>query len=172
MFSGYRVPTHGGSLRGICQLSGGPYADDGSVSNLIMQERNSALGNINTFKKFSENIENLKHDLNSLLATIKSEGQSIAGYGAPAKATTVMYHFGLGRELIDFIDDDSPLKPGLYSPGEHIIIAPSSDIQKFKPNFLLVFAWNFADAIIRNNKNFSDAGGKFILPFPNFKLIK
>ena len=170
MFSAYRVTTHGGSLRGICQLSGGSYEDDGSVSKLILQERSSALNDIHTYKSFAENIQKLKNDLNALLRTIKSEGQSIAGYGAPAKATTLMYHFGLGRETIDFIVDDSPLKQGLYSPGEHILIAPSSDIQKFKPNFLLVFAWNFADAIIRNNKTFSDSGGQFILPLPNVKV--
>ena len=170
MFSAYRVPTHGGSLRGICQLLGGPYADDGSVSKLIEQERNSGLNDINIFKNFDETIQKLKNDLNSLLATIKSEGQSIAGYGAPAKATTLMYHFSLGRELIDFIVDDSPLKQGLYSPGEHILIAPSSDIQKFKPNFLLVFAWNFADAIIQNNQAFRDEGGRFILPLPKVQV--
>ena len=81
-----------------------------------------------------------------------------------------MYNFNLGGELIDFIVDDSPLKQGLYSPGEHILIAPSSDIHKFKPNFLLVFAWNFADAIIQNNQAFRDEGGRFILPLPKVQV--
>ena len=34
--------------------------------------------------------------------------KSTAGFGAPAKATTLMYHFGIGPETIDFIVYDSP----------------------------------------------------------------
>ena len=74
-----------------------------------------------------------------------------AGFGAPAKATTLMYEFELENNVLDFIVDDSPLKQGLFSPGLNIPILPSSAINELKPDYLLILAWNFADSIIKKN---------------------
>ena len=82
-----------------------------------------------------------------------------------------MYEFGLKDDILDFIVDDSPLKQGLYSPGLHIPVVPSSSIKTLKPDYLLILAWNFADSIIKKNKEFSNSGGKFIIPLPNLEVI-
>ena len=166
MFGAYRVDTHGGSIRGVCQLADGPYSDDGTVSELITLEQIHALNRVETFSDFACGIEVLKYELNTLLEQLKSDGKKIAGYGAPAKATTLMYHFNIGRDIVDFIVDDSPLKQGLYSPGRHISIVSGAEIEKQSPNFLLVLAWNFAEAIISNNQNYQKKGGQFIIPLP------
>ena len=170
MFGAYRVDTHGGSIRGVCQLADGPYSDDGTVSELMTLEQIHALNRVETFSNFASGVEVLKYQLNALLEQLKSDGKKIAGYGAPAKATTLMYHFNIGQEIIDFIIDDSPLKQGLYSPGRHISIVSGAEINKRSPNFLLVLAWNFAEAIILNNQNYQKNGGKFIVPLPKVEV--
>lgn len=170
MVAAYRVTTHGGSLRGICQLKGGPYVTDESVEKIINQERRIFLNKSETFKKFAQRVEVLQYQLSELLNKLKSDGKMIAGYGAPAKATTLMYQFCIDHEVIDFIVDDSPFKQGLYSPGKHIYIVSPSEIDKQTPDFLLVFAWNFAKAIIDNNQGFKNKGGQFIIPLPKLKV--
>ena len=170
MFGAYRVDTHGGSIRGVCQLANGPYSDDGTVSELMTLEQIHALNRVETFNKFACGIEVLKYELNTLLEQLKSDGKKIAGYGAPAKATTLMYHFNIGRDIVDFIVDDSPLKQGLYSPGRHISIVSGAEIEKQSPNFLLVLAWNFAESIISNNQNHKKNGGQFIIPLPKVEV--
>ena len=172
MFAAHRITTHGGSLRGICQLKGGPYVPDGSVENLISQERKFFLDKSETYTKFAQRIKRLEYQLGELLNKIKSDGKAIAGYGAPAKATTLMYQFSIGHEVIDFIVDDSPFKQGLYSPGKHISIVSPSEIEKQKPDFLLIFAWNFVAAIIDNNQEFRNNGGQFIVPLPEVKVYR
>ena len=82
-----------------------------------------------------------------------------------------MYEFELEKNVLDFIVDDSPLKQGLYSPGLHIPILPSSAINELKPDYLLILAWNFADSIIEKNSEFTESGGKFIIPLPNLQII-
>ena len=77
----------------------------------------------------------------------------------------------LDSKYIDFIVDDSPLKQGLFTPGLHVPVLPSSSIYNLKPDYLLLLAWNFSDSIIKNNKKFTDLGGKFIIPLPNLKVI-
>ena len=81
-----------------------------------------------------------------------------------------MYHFGLGRETLDFIIDDSPLKQGLYSPGLHVPVLPASAIESHRPDYLLVLAWNFAGPIMAKQQRFRDAGGHFIVPLPNLEV--
>src|SRR5262249_51457260 len=120
------VDAHGGSLRGMAQLQGGGHALDGSVAEFVREEERLGLDRADTFRKYADKISALKSDLVSLLRRIKSEGKRIGAFGAPAKATTLMYHFGIGPDEIGFIVDDNPLKQGLFSPGFHIPVVPSS----------------------------------------------
>jgi len=113
----------------------------------------------------------LGHELRLMLQGLREHGKKIAGFGAPAKATTLMHHFGVGSHMLDFIVDDNPRKQGLYTPGLHVPVVPAAKIAECKPDYLLVLAWNFADVIIQTHKPFVDAGGRFIVPLPNLEII-
>jgi len=166
-----RVDSHGGSLRGIAQLRGGPHPVGDSVAQAVAEEESLGLDKAETFRAFARDIDALKTDLGSLLGRLKAEGKRIAGFGAPAKATTLMYHFGIGPDLVDFIIDDSPLKQGLYTPGMHIPVLSSAAIAEKKPDYLVILAWNFARPIIEKNSAFRDAGGHFIIPIPKVEVV-
>jgi hypothetical protein len=166
-----RVNTHGGSLRGIVQLKGGPHKISQSVEDAIRIEKEMGLDKAITFQRFATKINELKEKFQTLVNNLKSEGKTIAAYGAPAKATTLMYHFGIGQEVVDFIVDDSPLKQGLYSPGKHIpVLAPEAIYQK-KPNYLIILAWNFADAIMKKHARYGSEIGHFIIPLPSLTVV-
>ncbi len=171
MIEAVGIPSHGGSLRAMVQLKGGPRPVGKSVGAAIAAEEKAGLDKAATFHGFSEKIEGLKSELSTLLRGLKAEGKTIAGFGAPAKATTLMYHFGIGPEVIDFIIDDSPLKQGLFTPGMHIPVLGSEAITTRNPDVLLILAWNFAPAIIEKNAAFRDAGGRFIIPLPQVEMI-
>jgi SAM-dependent methyltransferase len=166
-----RVDSHGGSLRGIAQLKGGPRTVGASVGELVALEERLGLDKAATLAGFAADIEALGAELNALLRTLKAEGRRIGGFGAPAKATTLMYHFGIGPELIDFIIDDSPLKQGLYSPGMHIPVVSSADGFARRPDYLVILAWNFAGPIVAKNAAFRQGGGKFIIPIPKVEVV-
>jgi SAM-dependent methyltransferase len=166
-----RVPTHGGSLRGIAQIKGGRHKVGPSVAAALDAEDAAGLSTFETYVAFASKIDALGHALRGLLATVKQAGHRVAGFGAPAKATTLMYHFGIGPEQIDFIVDDSPLKQGLYTPGLHVPVLDASAIAARKPDYLLLLAWNFAAPIIARNQAFRDYGGKFIVPLPALEVV-
>ncbi len=165
------VDSHGGSLRGIAKLAGGSWPVGGSVAKAIAQESAMGLDKAETFRQFAADIEAKKQKLNAVLKGFKAEGKKIAAFGAPAKATTLMYHFGIGADLVDFIIDDSPLKQGLFSPGMHIPVLPGSAIAEKKPDVLVILAWNFAAPIIAKNQSFRDAGGRFVIPLPEVEVV-
>ena len=172
MISAERINTHGGSLRGYVQHKNARIKNDGTVEKLIKYENLIGLNDKKTFLNFSKNINNLRSELLNLLQSIKSEGKTIAGFGAPAKATTLMYQFGIDNKYIDFIIDDSPLKQGLYTPGLKIPVMSSDAIKLKKPDYLIILAWNFSESIVKKNNNFIEQGGKFIVPLPNLSIIE
>jgi SAM-dependent methyltransferase len=165
-----RVSSHGGSLRGIVQHAGGPHRVGASVAQRLSEEKSLKLDNSETLQQFAVKIDTIKQELTALLDDFKGQGKSIAGFGAPAKATTLMYHFGLGADVVDFVVDDSPLKQGLYTPGQHIPVVPSSVLYDRMPDYALILAWNFAEPIMNNHEKFQQAGGKFIVPLPNVQV--
>lgn len=166
-----RVDSHGGSLRGVAKKASGSRPVRPSVAELVALEEAAGLDKEDTFRGFAKKIDAVKKDLTTILADLKRQGKRVAGFGAPAKATTLMYHFGLGTDAIEFIVDDSPLKQGLYSPGLHVPVLPSSAIAERKPDYLVILAWNFAAPIIAKNQAFRDAGGKFIVPLPKVEIL-
>lgn len=166
LISADRIDSHGGSLRGVAQLAGAGRSAQGSVSNLIKLEASLGLDRAETLKDFGRKIEDIKNQLTNILHHLKAEGKTIAGFGAPAKATTLMYHFGIGPDLIDFIVDDSPLKQNLFAPGLHIPVLPSAAIYDKKPDAVVILAWNFAEPIMANHQQYLDNGGQFIVPLP------
>jgi SAM-dependent methyltransferase len=165
-----RIDTHGGSLRGIAQAKGGPHAALPSVKALIAEEHALGLHEAPAYQAFSEHIDRVGAELRQVLADARAAGKRIAGYGAPAKATTLMVHFGIDASAIEYIVDDSPWKQGLLSPGLHIPIVSSQHLKANRPDYLLLLAWNFAQPIMKNNAWFHDAGGKFIVPLPHVSI--
>jgi hypothetical protein len=123
-----------------------------------------------TFKSFAANLDNIKQEVRRLLTRLKSEGAGIAGFGAPAKATTLLHHFQLGNDILDFIVDDSPLKQGLFTPGQHIPVLSPAVLDQRHPDYLLLLAWNFAQPIMATHSNYTSRGGHFIVPLPQLTV--
>jgi len=166
-----RIDTHGGSLRATVQRAGGPHPADTSVADAIAAEQELGLDRADTLKGFAARIDGVRDELGAMLAELKSTEKSIAGFGAPAKATTLMHHFGIGPEVVDFIVDDSPWKQGLYTPGLHIPVVPADVLYERRPDAVVVLAWNFADAIIDKHSAYRDGGGRFIVPLPQPRMV-
>ena len=77
----------------------------------------------------------------------------------------------LPRKMLDFIVDDNPEKQGKFTPGDHILVKPTSTIYEKKPDYLFILAWIHAKKIMRENKKYIDEGGHFIICFPEVKVI-
>ena len=167
-----RVDTHGGSLRGIAQRKGGRWPHHARVEQLIQLETSLGLFGLAAYRDLFTRIQQRKEELMSLLCGLKREGKRIAGFGAPAKATTLMFHFGLGPEVIEYLCDDSPWKQGRFSPGYHLPVVPSTALYEAdtRPDDVVILAWNFAEPIMRTHQAFMDGGGHFIVPLPKLEI--
>ena len=90
---------------------------------------------------------------------------TIAGYGAPAKATTLLNYCGFNSNIIDFVTDTTVAKQGRYIPGTGIPIVSPDDPQYQNETFLLL-AWNYLSQVLRQETEFTKQGGRWIIPIP------
>jgi SAM-dependent methyltransferase len=164
------TPMQGGSLR-IFVSHPGNFKISKNVEELVNQEIKEGFNKLETYQKLNENVLKLKEDLLNLLEKLKSQGKKIAAYSAPAKGNVLLNYFGIGKNYLDFIVDKSEAKQGLYTPGTHLLVYPLEKIYQEKPDYLLVLCWNIADEVIEQLKDYHDAGGKFIIPIPEIKII-
>jgi hypothetical protein len=142
-----------------------------SVARAIALEEKLGLDTTETFRAFAAHIEDIKNELVGLIRRSKAEGKRIAGFGAPAKTTTLMYHLGFEPDMVDFIVDDSPLKQGHFTPGMHIPVVPTSELYERRPDYVIILAWNFAEPIMAKHAAFREGGGHFILPLPKVEVV-
>ncbi len=166
-----KVPTHGGSLRVFVQRKEGNNKIDGSVKQILEYEKKFGVDDFDTYKKFADNVYNIKNRLVDYIRKIKKENKKIAAYGAPAKGNTLLNFCGIGKNEIEYIVEDNQLKQGMYSPGTHIPVVHPKALDIKKPDYILILAWNFADEILEKTKKYGDKGVKFIVPLPEPRIV-
>lgn len=156
------VNTHGGSIRCFVKKENGNQTISQSVNKFIQDEEYFGLYKAEIYKLFWDDIQTKKHTLLIKLGRIKEKNEKVWVYGAPAKLTTFFNVMGLNKDLIERVVDDSPQKQGKFTPQHHIPVVCSSNLIKEQPEYCLILAWNFADSIMQNNKNYK---GNWINPF-------
>ena len=117
---------------------------------------------------FSNKVNQHKIEFLELLRDLKKQGKKIVGISAPAKGNTLLNFCKIHDDLIDYMTEKSKIKLGHYTPGMHIPIIEEKNLLESDADYGIIFAWNFADEIIKNsiNQEFMKRGGKFIKPIP------
>lgn len=159
------VPIHGGSLRAHFGRPGAwPAAP--AVAEAIAREHAAGFAGEERYARFAEAVHANKHAMRELVSRLASEGRTIAGYGAPAKATTLLNFCGLGQGAIVFTVDRNPLKVGAFVPGVGVPILPVEALVDRQPDYAVIFPWNLAAEIAAQQRAYREAGGRFLLPLP------
>jgi len=165
-----RIPAQGGSLRlRVAHGADGPRS--AIVEALLAEETRWGAGDPETYRAFGRRIDALREELVAQLRALKGEGRRLAGYGANAKATILLNHFGIGADLLDFVADASPHKLGRLIPGVQIPIAAPVRLLEDQPDYVLLLVWNLADEILRQQDEYRRRGGHFVRPVPTVTIL-
>lgn len=171
VFDVEELPTHGGSLRVYLSHADSSRPREARVDTLLEREREVGLDIVETYTAFAEAARQSKRNLLSFLIRLKEMRKSICAYGAPGKGNTLLNYCGIGTDFIDFAVDRNPYKHGRFTPGMHIPIRPVDEIERMKPDYVLILPWNLKTEIVSQMKVIGDWGGKFVIPIPDVSII-
>ncbi len=165
------IKAQGGSIRVYISHIDSKKIEQKKIKKQISLENKKGLFSETLFVNYMKRINNQKNILLKILNNFKHQKKNIIGFGAPAKLTTFSYKFNINNKMVPFVVDDNYLKQNRYSPGKHIKIISYKELGKKNFDAVIIFAWNFAESIIKRiKKDFK--GKKIIIPFPKVKIIK
>ena len=170
VFDVEEISTHGGSLRVYACHQESSREICGGVTEVKDKEIAAGLTRMETYLAFGEKVKATKRQLLSFLIEAKNQGKSIVGYGAPAKAITLLNYCGVRTDFIDYIVDRSPHKQGSFVPGTRLPILAPEKIAETKPDYLLILPWNLKEEIMSQMEMIRDWGGKFVVPIPEVQV--
>ena len=102
--------------------------------------------------------------------TLRAEGKTVVGYGAPGKGNTLLNYCGIGSDHIAFVVDRNPAKQGTLLPGSHIPVKAPDALSDFRPDYVLILPWNLRDEIIGQLASVRDWGGRFVTAIPELRI--
>jgi SAM-dependent methyltransferase len=166
------LPSHGGSLRVYVRHASRADAAAPTVAGLLEREEASGLRSPEVYVRFREAVHESKRALLELLIGFRREGQHVVGYGAPGKGNTLLNYCGIRTDLIDYTVDRNPYKHGKYTPGTHIPIHPPSQIDKTRPDVVVILPWNLAREISEQLAHVAEWGARLVVPIPFPRMLE
>ena len=164
-----RTPMHGGSLRIFVRHDS--HTADETVAVFREEEAKLGVGSPIFYGNFASRAEVIRDQIHAQLGELKVKGQRVAAYGAAAKGSTLLNFCGLTAADLEFVAERSQHKQGKLMPGAHIPIIPNEELVNRAPEVTLLLAWNFADEILVQQSAYREAGGQFLIPIPEVRLV-
>ena len=150
---------NGGSYRIFCKKN--------IKKSIAYREKTS----LNDIKKFIKRVKQNKKKCLSFLSKCKVDGKKVFIYGASTKGNTLLQYYGINSKMISFASERSPEKWGKYTIGTGVEIISEEYARKLNPEYFFVMPYAFIKEFVIREKKWLKKGGKFILPFPNFKVL-
>jgi SAM-dependent methyltransferase len=164
------LPTHGGSLRIYASHKENTIKQDDSVNFILNEEYQNGLNNLQIYKNFQLKANKIKNNLLKFLIDAAENNKKVYGYGAAAKANTLLNYSGVKNDLLPLIVDKSPHKQNLFMPQSHIPIV-SEEVFLNNPDYVLILPWNLKEEISNQLQYLKSKKTKFVTAVPMLEIF-
>lgn len=162
--------VNGGSFRTfISRVGDFPIGD--SVGQMESYESHTGLGKRKTYQDFAMRISRIGSQVHDFISDEVKDGKTVYVYGASNRGNTILQYCKLDYRLIMKAADANPEKWGRKTAGTRIPIVSKEEARRDRPDYFLILPHHFLEEIKKDEKDFLKAGGKFIVPLPDFKII-
>jgi SAM-dependent methyltransferase len=169
VFDAEELDTHGGSLRIWASPSSGR-PESPAVERIVETERSEGLDSLEGYGGFAKRVDRLLTELRAFLREARAEGRRVAAYGAAAKGNTLLNSARVGTEIA-YVVDRSPHKQGRFLPGSHLPVLEPEHLDRDRPDYLLLLAWNLRDEITAQMAHVREWGCRFVVPVPELEVV-
>ncbi|MEY4748203.1 MAG: hypothetical protein RIQ60_417 [Pseudomonadota bacterium] len=164
------LPTHGGSLRVWASHAADAPPPAATVQQVLDAEATAGLLKPGGYRGLQRHAETIKNDLLLFLIEAVHAGKTVLGYGAAAKGNTLLNFAGVRPDLLPAVLDASPHKQGRFLPGSRIPVLAPSELDRRRPDYVLVLPWNLRDEISRDLARARDWGARFVTAIPSLQI--
>ena len=165
-----RNAIQGGSIVGTAQKTGASHPVLPTVHKILGNEAQARITAPETIMQFSRSLSDAAWKLSAFIEQQQAISKSFWGFGAARSGTTLITQLDLGK-IIDCIVDDNSAKQGKFTPLHGIPIVPTKLLYKEMPDFIFILAWIHTDTILTAHRPYLEAGGKFVVCFPEPKVV-
>jgi SAM-dependent methyltransferase len=162
--------VNGGSFRTYA-CHRGRYPISERVGGLRRIEEHLQLNGSEVYRTFATNIRKIKSQLTQLVKNEVRERKTVYVYGASNRGNTILQYCGLDYRLVKKAADANSEKWGRRTVGTKIPIVSKEEARKDKPDYFLVLPHHFLEEIKREEKDYLEHGGKFIVPLPEVRVV-
>lgn len=141
------LSIHGGSNRYWLNKLGPNSLSEESVNRIINYEEIKGLFNEQDWSHYSQAVNKILEGLLFWLKSGEKEGNLIYGYGAAAKASTLLNSIEVEPDLVLAIADLSTEKQKRFMPPHGIRIISPEDLFREGPTDIIIFPWNIKSEI-------------------------
>jgi len=158
-----RLPTHGGSLRIYVRPKP---ARTPAVERQLREEAQDGITNYSYYATFAARTASVVSELVQKTESLVDAGRTVVGYGAAAKAATLLNAAGIGCKSLSYVVDRNRHKHGLLMPGVYLPIHGVDRLLSDMPDDVLLLAWNHREEILQQQAEYIARGGRFFYPIP------
>lgn len=138
-----------------------------SARAVDVHERESWVRSMGAYANFQGRAERVRDRLHDTIDKYLHTHSTIIGYGAPAKATTLLNFCDIDHTMLRCVVDTTQAKQGRFIPGVRVPILSPTDVDiESDVDVAVILAWNYTAQITRNNVAFTRDGGTWIVPIP------
>jgi SAM-dependent methyltransferase len=166
------IALHGGSVVIHMRRTGSAGAPSERLVRMLAHEQTSGFTDASRLSRFAQEVESWKVQFEALITQLQGQGARLIGYGAAAKANTLLCYCPAAAKALEFILDRSAHKHGRFTPGSHVRVTPVDHwMTAPQPTHMVILAWNFQDEIMAQMRPFRAAGGQFVIPIPDPRVL-
>lgn len=166
--------VNGGSYRVYCRKIGGTTQPAAGAEERIKKVRESEKGydDVKVYHDFFKRLEENKKKCVDFIQSETAKGKKVWVYGASTKGNVILQYYGLDPSLIEAAAERSEFKWGRYTVGSMIPIKSEDEARKAQPDYFLVLPYAFFKEFYTREAAWRAKGGTFIVPLPEFRVVK
>jgi hypothetical protein len=142
LFKVENLPIHGGSNRYWLRSLSTIGSIHSSVESFYNSEKNSGLFEPSKWTNFSDKVAEIIREFHTWLSESADKGMRVFGYGAAAKASTLLNSISPQDGLILAIADVSLEKQSRFMPPHGLKIISPNELFMNNPTDIVIFPWN------------------------------
>ena len=169
-----RVRDYGGTVRvlaGRSSLGNALRGASPAVEQIEQLELDARVHVASGFEALPGQVARGRAELRGYFERTRRDATTVAGYGAAARGTALLNIAGIGPEQLPFIVDRAANKQGRLLPGCRIPVHDPGELERARPDDILILPWPLASEIVRQLAGARDWGARFLVAMPRLETL-